>query len=216
MRLRNKSWTSAFLKEHNEWLLQPNKLSPISSEKNFNNFKPLSLEIGCGKGQFITQLAKLNPHENFVAMEKEATVVGVALKKTINLDPDLDNLKFLNHYAENLEDYFLTNSVKKIYLNFSDPWPKSRHAKKRLTFTTFLNTYEKILIPQGEIQIKTDNDKLYEFSLEMVALNNWKILKQSTDLYNDQNLLKDNIPTEYETKFHQLGKNINYLLITKN
>ncbi|AXK50758.1 tRNA (guanine-N(7)-)-methyltransferase [Spiroplasma alleghenense] len=215
MRLRNKPWTESFLKENQWWLLPVIVKEPLNLEKIYANKNPIHLEIGCGKGGFITNLASQNKNINFVAMEKETTVIGVAVKKSLTTNPDLKNLRFLNSYAEKLEEYFSTNSVERIYLNFSDPWPKSRHAKKRLTFTTFLNIYKNILVDGGEIHIKTDNDKLYEFTLEMVELNQWKLVSNTNDLYNDKNLLKNNIPTEYETKFHNLGKNINKIIIKK-
>ncbi|WP_338972468.1 tRNA (guanosine(46)-N7)-methyltransferase TrmB [Spiroplasma endosymbiont of Panorpa germanica] len=216
MRLRNKPWTNDFLKENDDWLLTPENDQPFELTKIFANSHPVHLEIGCGKGGFISNLAFQNKQINFVAMEKETTVVGVAVKKTLATYQDLKNLKFLNSYAEQLEKFFQPKSIERIYLNFSDPWPKSRHAKKRLTFTTFLNIYKNILVDNGEIHIKTDNDNLYNFSLEMIELNNWKLISNTNDLYNNHEMLIDNIPTEYETKFHNLGKNINKIIIRKN
>jgi len=193
----------------------------IDLEKSFKNKnKTFALEIGSGKGQFVLQQALKNLETNYVAMEKEQTVVGVALKKAVeqekNLDHKITNLKFLNTFAENLTTLFSKGSFDIIYLNFSDPWPKAKHFKKRLTYRTFLDQYFEILSPNGTIEIKTDNDQLFAFSIsEIEAHDKFTIVYQTTDLYADKQALKTNIPTEYETKFHQAGKNINKLILKK-
>ncbi|WP_027063580.1 tRNA (guanosine(46)-N7)-methyltransferase TrmB [Mesoplasma seiffertii] len=216
MRLRNKPWTDEFLVTNQKYLISWNRPAKIVFNKEFKNDAPVYLEIGCGKGNFITQHALLNPSINFIGMEKEKTVVGVALKKTLATfeNKPLNNLKYFNDFAEDLSDMFEDNSIDQIFLNFSDPWPKSRHAKKRLTYVKFLDIYSKILKPNGELHFKTDNDGLFASTLENLELTDkWEIISQTTDLYNDEELLKNNIPTEYETKFHNLGKNINKLII---
>ncbi|AVP49462.1 tRNA (guanosine(46)-N7)-methyltransferase TrmB [Williamsoniiplasma luminosum] len=212
MRLRNKKWTHDFLENHAEFLIDWTEDKKINSISFFQNSQPISLEIGSGKGQFLIENALQNPGINFIAMEKEKTVVGVALKKAIQIlgKEKMANLKFLNKFAENLLMMFEPNSVDQIYLNFSDPWPKTRDAKKRLTHVNFLEIYSQILKPNGILQLKTDNDGLFEFSLEQLKeTKNWKLLVETKDLYDDQKLLIGNIPTEYETKFNQLNKNIN-------
>ncbi|KNG79817.1 tRNA (guanosine(46)-N7)-methyltransferase TrmB [Mycoplasma sp. HU2014] len=218
MRLRNKPWTKDFLEKHDDSLIHFNKQNHLDLNKEFNNNNDVHLEIGCGKGQFITTLALKNSDINFIGMEKETTVVGVALKKSLNVfeqnKKQMHNLKYFNDFAEDLTEMFTDNSISKIYLNFSDPWPKKRHTKKRLTFITFLDRYSQILKKDGILEFKSDNDLLYEFSLEQLSqTNKWEIIYKTNDLYKDQEMIKDNIATEYETKFHSLGKNINKIII---
>ncbi|EOA07353.1 tRNA (guanine-N(7)-)-methyltransferase [Mycoplasma yeatsii 13926] len=218
MRLRNKPWTKDFLETHKNNLIHFNKPNRLDLNKEFNNNNDVHLEIGCGKGQFITTLALKNSDINFIGMEKETTVVGVALKKSLKVfeqnNQQMNNLKYFNDFAEDLTEMFDEDSISKIYLNFSDPWPKKRHAKKRLTFITFLDRYSKILKKDGILEFKSDNDLLYEFSLEQLSqTNKWEIIYKTNDLYKDQEMIKDNIATEYETKFHSLGKNINKIVI---
>ncbi|ASZ08974.1 tRNA (guanosine(46)-N7)-methyltransferase TrmB [Mesoplasma chauliocola] len=221
MRLRNKPWVKEYLENNRVYLIEWNKEEKLNLSdlfKNKNN--PVHLEIGCGKGNFVTKHALRKKDVNFIGMEKETTVVGVALKKTLNEFQQKnvvnDNLKYFNDYAEDLSDIFVKESIDKIYLNFSDPWPKARHVKKRLTHKSFLDIYANIIKSNGILEFKTDNDGLFAFSLEQILENeNWEIVYQTTDLYKDASALKDNIPTEYETKFHNLGKNINKLIIKK-
>lgn len=221
MRLRNKPWVKEYLKKNEKYLIKWDKSSKINLGDLFvNKNHPVHLEIGCGKGKFITRHALHESNINFIGMEKEETVVGVALKKTIaefeQQNCEINNLKYFNDFAEDLSDIFTKASIDKIYLNFSDPWPKVRHAKKRLTHTTFLDIYANIIKSKGLLEFKTDNDGLFVFSLEEIANNkNWDLIYQTTNLYADKEALKNNIPTEYETKFHNLGKNINKLIIKK-
>ncbi|UKS54386.1 tRNA (guanine-N(7)-)-methyltransferase [Mycoplasma feriruminatoris] len=219
MRLRKKSWTDEFLNQHTSYLIKYDD-NKIDLNKVFLNNNPTCLEIGCGKGQFITTLALNNPNLNYIGMEKSSTIVGVGLKKSLkefeNNSKSMTNLKYFNDFAEDLSKMFFNDSFNKIYLNFSDPWPKARHYKKRLTYVKFLDIYSDILIKDGYLEFKTDNDLLYQFTIEQLQLTNkWQIVLNTTNLYNDQELLKDNIPTEYETKFHLANKNI-YKIIIKN
>ncbi|AUB31147.1 tRNA (guanosine(46)-N7)-methyltransferase TrmB [Spiroplasma floricola] len=214
MRLRNKNWTKNYIEENSKYMINAEK--KINIDKLFKKKQDTYLEIGCGKGKFIIEQAIKNKDKNFIAMEKETTVIGVALKKAITTeDFDLTNLLFLNKYAENLLDLFNLNSLNGIFLNFSDPWPKSKSFKKRLTYIDFLNIYWDLLKDNGIIEIKTDNDKLYEFSLEEIAKSKFKLIYNTNNLYSEKELLKDNIATEYEEKFHNLGKNINKIVIKK-
>ncbi|ATQ35375.1 tRNA (guanine-N(7)-)-methyltransferase [Mesoplasma entomophilum] len=221
MRLRNKPWVKEYLENNSIYLIKWDKESKINLADLFENTKqPVHLEIGCGKGNFITNHALKEENINFIGMEKEETVVGVALKKTLTefkqKNREVTNLKYFNDFAEDLSDIFAPSSIDKIYLNFSDPWPKARHAKKRLTYRTFLDIYANIIKSNGILEFKTDNDGLFAFSLEEISENkNWELIYQTTDLYSDQTALKNNIPTEYETKFHNIGKNINKLIIKK-
>lgn len=215
MRLRNKNWTKDYIEEnHKHMILEENKIDPkkVFSEPR----RPCFLEIGCGKGQFIINNSIKYPNLNFIAMEKESTVIGVALKKAITtLGDNFTNLKFLNRYAENLLDLFEPKSFDGIYLNFSDPWPKSKHAKKRLTHSSFLDIYYELLNDDGIVEIKTDNDKFYESSLEQVNYSKFRIIYSNRDIYASQMGLNNNIATEYEEKFHKLGKNIYKIILKK-
>ncbi|ATZ17878.1 tRNA (guanosine(46)-N7)-methyltransferase TrmB [Mesoplasma melaleucae] len=221
MRLRNKPWVKEYLANNEKYLIKWDKTSKINLGDLFENKnQPVHLEIGCGKGNFITKHALQEHNINFIGMEKEETVVGVALKKTITefqqQNREISNLKYFNDFAEDLSDIFTKESIDKTYLNFSDPWPKASHTKKRLTYRTFLDIYANIIKSHGLLEFKTDNDGLFAFSLEEIADNkNWELIYQTTDLYADAEALKNNIQTEYETKFHNLGKNINKLIIKK-
>jgi len=169
---------------------------------------PIHMEIGMGKGQFIMELAKRNPDINYIGMERYSSVLLRALQKMDKLEEPLPNLRFICEDAKLLPDYFALGDIEKIYLNFSDPWPKDRHAKRRLTSRQFLACYDKILAPSGTIEFKTDNVDLFRFSLEEIEETNW-ILKASTfDLHHDPVLVEGNIMTEYEEKFSSMGNPI--------
>ena len=204
MRLRN-------IKNAKERLMVDNNRFYINEPLNykgkwnqlFNNSNPIHVEIGCGKGQFISTLAKLNPNINYIAIEKYDSVLLRCLEKVI--DSDLNNLKLITFDASELRDLFSDKKIFRIYLNFSDPWPKSHHAKRRLTSSIFLNIYKYILKEDGEIFFKTDNRKLFEFSLESFNENNYKLSNISLDLYNDLEKYKDNINKEFEDKWSKLG-----------
>lgn len=173
----------------------------------FNNSNKIEIEIGMGKGDFIIEKAKQNPHINFIGIEKYATVLVSVVKK---LEKEkLDNLKIINLDASNITDFFSKN-ISKIYLNFSDPWPKKKHANRRLTSKIFLDKYAKIFKDDYIIEMKTDNQKLFEYSLQTLSQNGYYFDLVSLDLY--ANLNEDNIATEYEKKFVKLGNKI-YKLI---
>ena len=169
----------------------------------FHNDRPIHIEIGMGKGQFITRLAKENPDINYI--EKYSSVLVRALDKREELETD--NLMFVRMDAEDITSYFTENEIAKIYLNFSDPWPKDRHAKRRLTSVNFLERYDKILRPDGFLQFKTDNRPLFDFSLEQLAKAGWIQDEATFDLHKN-GPAPDNIMTEYEEKFYALGNPI--------
>ena len=171
----------------------------------FNNDNPIHIEIGMGKGQFIMGLAKNNPDINYIGIEKYSSVLVRALDKRESLETD--NLMFLRMDAEDITEYFAPGEVSRIYLNFSDPWPKDRHAKRRLTSSQFLERYDKILAKDGHIQFKTDNRPLFDFSLEEIRQAGWIIDMYDFDLHKD-GPAKDTIMTEYEEKFFNQGKPI--------
>ncbi|APE75710.1 tRNA (guanosine(46)-N7)-methyltransferase TrmB [Spiroplasma citri] len=213
MRLRNKPWATKYIMENSTFAIQnPEYYRGQWGEKIFKNNNPLNIEIGSGKGGFIVALAKKYPNQNFLAIERYPSVLVLALKKIIA--ENLPNLKIIVFDAIFLPEIFAPKEINKIYLNFSDPWPKVRHEKRRLTNKIYLNFYQIILQDNGEIHFKTDNDQLFNYSLESFKENNWKIVDYTTNLYQSQ-YLKNNIPTEYEQRFVKLGKNINYLYVRK-
>ena len=172
----------------------------------FNNDQPIHIEIGMGKGQFITTLAAQNPNINYVGIEKFSSVLVRAIEKQEELD--LPNLFFIRMDAENIADVFDEGEVARIYLNFSDPWPKDRHAKRRLTSVQFLARYEKILAKEGHVIFKTDNRDLFDFSLEQVEeAENWELLNHTFDLQHSE-YVEGNLMTEYETRFVEKGNAI--------
>lgn len=173
----------------------------------FNNTDPINLEIGMGKGQFITQLSIDNPEINYIGIEKFSSVLVRAIEKRDEIEEELNNLYFLRFEAEYILNIFGKEEIQRIYLNFSDPWPKARHAKRRLTSKEFLKRYDKILAKDGEIIFKTDNKELFDFSLEQIGKAGWKIKNLTYDLYNSK-YSQGNVMTEYEEKFTSLGKTI--------
>lgn len=176
----------------------------------FENDHPIHIEIGMGKGQFLTQLAKQNPNINYIGIERYSSVLLRALQK-MEEEP-LSNIKFLCIDAATITDIFAKDEIDKIYLNFSDPWPKDRHAKRRLTSRQFFARYNDILKPQGRVEFKTDNHDLFTFSLEEVEEAGWQLEAHTFDLHHDDVLNEGNIMTEYEEKFSSLGNPIHKLI----
>jgi len=172
----------------------------------FGNDNPIHIEIGMGKGQFIMTLAGQNPDINYVGIEKYSSVLVRAIEK--QEVEDLPNLYFIRMDAENIADVFEKGEISRIYLNFSDPWPKDRHAKRRLTSVQFLERYEKILAEEGHVIFKTDNRELFNFSLEQVELApHWELLNYTFDLHHSE-YVQGNVMTEYETRFVEKGNAI--------
>ena len=176
----------------------------------FNNNNPVHLEIGTGKGDFIINMALKYPNINFIGLEKEASVLVKAIKKLENYD--LKNLKLINIDALKVNEYF-DHTIDVLYLNFSDPWPKNRHANRRLTSKLFLEKYQNIFKDRPYIIQKTDNRKFFEYSIISYVENDYKIKSLSLDLYNDD--IEDNVPTEYEKKFVAKGFPIYKIEVTK-
>ncbi len=176
----------------------------------FGNDNPIHIEIGMGKGKFITTLAINNPDINYIGIEKYSSVLVRAIEKRRELD--IDNLVFLRMDAENLAEVFEKDEIDKIYLNFSDPWPKDRHAKRRLTSTTFFGRYDQVLKKSGVVEFKTDNRVLFDFSLEEVVNAGWILKEHTFDLHNDAKMNEGNVMTEYEEKFSSMGTPINKLI----
>lgn len=175
----------------------------------FDNNNPIHLEIGMGKGKFILEMALKYPEYNFIGVEKYSSVASVAIKRINEYKPQ--NLKILITDAINLPE-ILENKVDTIYLNFSDPWPKGRHAKRRLTSQKYLETYDKLFKNKAHIIMKTDNDNLFLYSIDSFINHGYKIDKISYDLHSEE---IDNIETEYEEKFSKSGIKIKYIDVKK-
>ena len=182
----------------------------------FQNDNPIHIEIGMGKGQFLLNLAKQNPNINYIGIERYSSVLLRALEKFDTEEfCELKNIRFICMNAFELPEVFEPGEVKKIYLNFSDPWPKARHARRRLTSTQFLAQYDKVLAENGVVEFKTDNRPLFEFSLEQVEEAGWKLLGHTFDLHHDAAMNEGNVMTEYEEKFSSMGNSIHKLIATR-
>ncbi|WP_078379352.1 tRNA (guanosine(46)-N7)-methyltransferase TrmB [Sutcliffiella halmapala] len=201
MRFRNKPWAKDFIAE-NAYYCIPN---PESNKGNwseiFGNNNPIHIEVGTGKGTFITEMAKANPAINYIGIELFESVIVKALERAV--DAAVPNVKLLNVDAKKLTEIFEKGEVAQVYLNFSDPWPKGRHEKRRLTYKDFLDLYKTVLIGQGEIHFKTDNRGLFEYSLMSFSSYGLLLNYVSLDLHNSD--FEGNIMTEYEQKFSSLG-----------
>lgn len=209
MRLRNKPWAKDMINDNLDLIsIQPENM-PGKWQSRFEKEQPLFIEVGSGKGRFITELAKRNPQNNYIGMEVQEGAIALLLKKQVELK--LPNLQLLLANGADLSEYFAEDEISGIYLNFSDPWPKTRHEKRRLTYKSFLKQYQYILKDEGNLRFKTDNQGLFEYSL--ISMNNYgmKFDEISLDLHNDEALNQNNIETEYEEKFSKKGFRINYL-----
>ena len=181
----------------------------------FGNDAPIEIEVGMGKGRFLMEMAALNPEINYVGIEMYDSVLLRAVQKMEEKaaqETAPGNLRFIRMDARELPLAFGKNEVDRIYLNFSDPWPKERHAKRRLTSRQFFERYDQILAPQGVVEFKTDNRPLFEFSLEETEEAGWKIMAHTFDLHHDPTMNEGNVMTEYEEKFSSMGNPI-YKLI---
>lgn len=204
MRLRNIPGAEAALAEYPTFVQNPVSFKGKWHER-FGNNNPIHVEIGCGKGRFINTLAALHPDINFIAVELKAEVVLRALQRTEYRE--IPNLAFVQYNAAMLTDLFADHEITRLYLNFSDPWPKTRHAKRRLTYSSFLQTYRQVLKPDGEVHLKTDNEKLFEFSLNQFAAERFQLRNITFDLHQSKQAA-DNVMTEYEERFSSRGQRI--------
>ena len=182
----------------------------IKDEINFDNNNPIYIEIGMGKGDFILNHAINNPNINYIGVEKYSSVASVAIHKI--RDYNLSNIRIIICDVINLPEYVF-HKIDTIYLNFSDPWPKKRHAKRRLTHESFLSFYNNLFKNKCHIVMKTDNDNLYEFSKESFTNFGYEIKKDIKDLHSTD---ISNVETEYEKKFSELGYTIKYLDVEKD
>ncbi len=171
--------------------------------ENFGNDRPVQIEVGMGKGRFISTMARQHQEINFIGVEVIEEVLLDAVKRMNRAEGIPENLRLVWMNASLLEELFAPGEVDRIYLNFSDPWPKTRHAKRRLTYQTFLRQYQTILKPEGQVHFKTDNQGLFEFSLNEFSACGWRLQHIQLDMY--RKLPEDNVATEYELKFQKQG-----------
>ena len=210
MRRRNVKNAKQRVESHPELVILNPKDYKGKWKTLFKNDNPIYLEIGMGKGKFLLEHAKSNPNINYIGLEKFDSVIVQAVEKIYPCN--LNNILLLNVDAEELLDIFDENEISKIFLNFSDPWPKNRHEKRRLSHANFLNRYQKIL--KGDIEMKTDNRELFEFSLISFNENKWKFEELSLDLHH-RNEDEKIITTEYEDRFTSKGNVIYFVKIKK-
>lgn len=208
MRLRNIPGSREIIAE-NEWCIQEPEKQKGRWQEVFGNDHPIHIEIGMGKGQFLMTLAGQNPDINYIGIEKYSSVLLRALQKMV--EAPLDNVRFIRMDAETITDVFQKDEVSRIYLNFSDPWPKDRHARRRLTSKEFFARYDRILTKDGQVEFKTDNDALFDFSLEQVEAAGWHLKSFTRDLHHDASMNQGNIMTEYEERFSAMGNPIHKL-----
>lgn len=201
MRVRKKKNCDIRLEKSGSlWIKNPQELKGGWKDE-FQNQNPIHIEIGCGKGKFICEMAEKYPDINFVAIEVVKDVMVIAMEKA---EPKkLKNLRFVIADASDLCEFFEKGEIERIYLNFSDPWKKRKQAKRRLTHKNFLDIYKKLLNNGDFIWFKTDNKALFEFSLNSFAEENFKMSDISFDLHNSD--FEDNVMTEYETRFSEEG-----------
>ena len=205
MRLRNKPWAKPLIDANPQYVVtEPEKFAGKWQER-FEKEQPIFVEVGTGKGRFIVEMAEKYPDRNFIGLEMQTDAVGIALKK--QLDAKLPNLQLVCANGSGLTEFFNEGEVSGIYLNFSDPWPKKRNEKRRLTYKTFLESYENVLNGDGRIEFKTDNRGLFEYSL--CSMNEFGMHFDGVWLdLHDSEEAKENVMTEYEEKFSQKGQPI--------
>lgn len=204
MRLRNKPGSKELLAaEPNIVIQNPEELRGRWSEL-FGNNHPIHIEAGTGKGKFITEMGQANREINYIGIEKYNSVIITAMQRI--KEADVPNVKLLNKDVTNLASYFSEGEIDRVYINFTDPWPKNRHEKRRLTYESFLSLYENILTDKGEVHLKTDNQGLFEYSLHSFSKYGLLLKNISLDLHKSD--FEGNIMTEYEQKFSEKGLRI--------
>ena len=202
MRVRNRKGATELLEAHPQYVI----LNPADAkgrwQEIFGNDHPIHVEVGSGKGAFVSGMAKANPDINYIGIDIQKSVLSYALDKV--LATGVPNIKLLWVDGSDLTDYFEEGEIDRLYLNFSDPWPKKRHEKRRLTYQSFLSTYQQILPENGEIHFKTDNRGLFEYSLDSFSQYGMKLKGVWLDLHASD--FEDNVLTEYEQKFANKGQ----------
>ncbi|MDO4667121.1 MAG: tRNA (guanosine(46)-N7)-methyltransferase TrmB [Streptococcus sp.] len=202
MRVRNRKDATELLEANPQYVISNPSLAKGKWQEIFGNHHPIHIEVGSGKGAFITGMAKANPDINYIGIDIQKSVLSYALDKV--LATDVANIKLLWVDGSDLTDYFEEGEIERLYLNFSDPWPKKKHEKRRLTYKTFLDTFEKILPEHGEIHFKTDNRVFFEYSLVSFSHYGMKLNGVWLDLHASD--FEDNVLTEYEQKFSSKGQ----------
>ena len=208
MRLRNIPGARDIIADTSFCIKEPENFKGCWGEKVFHNSNPIHIEIGMGKGQFIMELAKRNPGINYIGIEKYSSVLLRGIQKMDAMEEPLNNLVFIRFDAEYICDIFGAEEIDKIYLNFSDPWPKDRHAKRRLPSKEFIARYRQILIKGHTVEFKTDNIDLFNFALEQIPEAGAELVVKTFDLHADPVLNENNIMTEYEERFSSQGNKI--------
>ena len=205
MRVKHKKWAVPMMEAHPEMMTMDPASFKGRWQERFAKPQPLQVEVGMGKGQFIIGMAKAHPEINFIGLEIESTVAAIALKNA--LPEQLPNLTLVRGDGAGLDTYFEDGSIDRLYLNFSDPWPKTRHEKRRLTYKTFLANYQQVVKPGGGLEFKTDNQGLFEYSL--TSLNNFGMIFDDVWLnLHESPENEGNVETEYEQRFASLGQPI--------
>jgi tRNA (guanine-N7-)-methyltransferase len=205
VRLRKKPWISEKIQDFADIIIAEPQQYKGRWQQYFNNRQPLHVEVGTGKGRFITTLAQLHPDINYIGVEYARDIVYYAALKARRVETA--NIRLLNFDVNNIVDVFSPGEVSRLYINFCDPWPKNRHAKRRLTHHDFLQRYKQMVVPGGEIHFKTDNEALFEFSLnEFCGDRSFQLQHISLDLHNSD--FAGNVMTEYEEKFSSKGMKI--------
>lgn len=204
MRLRNKPWIKEKILQYSDILVENPQELKGKWKEYFGNDKPIYIELGTGKGNFISKMALQNPEVNFIGFELQLGVIYYAVKKVSELG--LKNTALVKMNINDILEVFEEGEIDRIYINFCDPWPKERHDKRRLTHHNYINKYKKLLKPKGEVHFKTDNKDLFEFSLEEFELSECPLKNVTYDLHNSD--FKDNVMTEYEEKFSSRGNPI--------
>ena len=213
MRLRNIAGSREVIADSDFTIKDPEKKKGLWKKEVFGNDNDIHIEIGMGKGRFLMDMAALHPDINYVGIEKYSSVLLRAIQKQEQLL--LPNIIFIRMDAETITEVFAPGEVGRIYLNFSDPWPKDRHAKRRLPSREFLKRYDRILVPDGVVEFKTDNKDLFRFALDEIEPAGWTLDAVTYDLHNDEVMNKGNVMTEYEERFSEAGNPIYKYIISR-
>lgn len=211
MRMRKKSWALPFLEEHREYVLsQPEIYKGKWREKLGISTGKLHVEIGCGKGDYFLKMREMYPDDGFVAIEKDINCAAVAARKA--LEQEHDRTYMIQGDASNIEEWFEKEEIDVIHLNFSDPWPKKHHTKRRLSHNSFLLRYANLLKPDGILAMKSDNQSLFEYSMLEFMNEGWVLKEFSVDY---DSVSENDALTEYEMRFIELGQPIYRLVVSK-
>lgn len=218
MRIRNRPWAREELEASKFYENEPEKYKNKWKER-FENNNPLHLEVGCGKGGFVTEISLKNPNINYIAVDEVDTMLGLAKRKIEKRfsqeNKEINNLVLVRFDVERILNMLgEEDKIERIYINFCNPWPKQRHKKKRLTHTKQLENYKHFLIPGGEIHFKTDDDELFNESIKYFEESGFEIIYKTYDLHSEN--LEDNIETEHEKMFSEEGIKIKKLIAKKN